>query len=430
MRSAEGTALTALGAKSLSNRSYFLNISWREIFKSTKLIGVKELHAGFMSKSAFAALSLHEKNAYLQNISDAYLKAQGRHEYPLSKDALSRLRRFYSRRSMADLKIDTMSDLLLKKALMRLADAIKTDSFQKLIESELPPAEIMRAPPVDDDQLMFFVPNIHDAPIKDDVNLMDVAPFSLSKARRDGVLRYELKDCIITVSGGSEHGLASAYDYDIFLNMVSYLAEQMRVYRRDKRKGLRPSLPPKIYCPTAAQILKFCRRGNGGKQYAELENALDRLQDTRIKITNFKRDVRRETETFALIQRYRVLSRTTADKIDRVEIEIPDWVYDGIVHEGATSSILTLNPDYFLLKKPTARFIYRLARKAAGQSDARYTLADLHARSGTTVSLARFSRSIEALVEGTKDAPLPDYHLRLTKGRSGGVLHIEKSNLS
>src|SRR5690606_356083 len=148
---------------------------------------------------------------------------------------------------------------------------------KKAIDAEIPPSasKVNRAPPIDDDQLMFFVPSIYDAPLKDDVNLMDVAPFSLSKVKRDGIIRYELKDCVITVEGGAEVGMANAYDYDIFLNMVSYLAEEVRRYRAAEKRGMKPSLPSRTYRPTVAQILKFCRRGHGGKQYQEMENALD-----------------------------------------------------------------------------------------------------------------------------------------------------------
>ncbi len=387
------------------------------------------LNTELLSRSAFGALSLYEKNEYLQELTHSYMGAKGQEPLSLSKEALSRLRRFYSRRSFADLKLEGIKDPLIARSLYGLANAVHKGEIEQFIESETPPGankSLSRPPPLHDDQLMFFVPQLHDAPLKDDVNLMDVAPFSLSKTRRDDVLRYELKDCVITVAGGAENGLANAYDYDIFLNMVSYLAEEMRLYQKLKRKGLNTDLPAKVFRPTASQILKFCRRGNGGKQYVELEKALDRLQDTRIKIINFKENVRRATETFSLIDRYRVLSRTTSDKIDHVEIHIPEWVYNGVVNPSGTASILTLNPDYFLLTKPTARFIYRLARKAAGQGEAHYSVKDLHYRSGSTIPLGKFTRSIEAIVRNAATGPLPDYDLALKPGRGSQVLWIKR----
>lgn len=242
-----------------------------------------------MPREQFAALSLHEKNAYLQDLAATFAASTGRDHQPLDKDALSRLRRYYSRRVFADLQLDGKPETDINVALRRLGDAIRNSDLKADITGALAqelPKRVLRAPPSDDAQLMFFVPAIYDAPIKDDVNLMDVAPFALGKNARTGVITYELKDCLITVEGGAEVGLATVFDYDIFLNMVSYLAEEVRRFRSDEAKGLRPSLPPKVYRPSAAHLLKFSRRASGGRQYQEVEAALRRLAKTSITITN------------------------------------------------------------------------------------------------------------------------------------------------
>jgi plasmid replication initiation protein len=389
---------------------------------------MKKPKIDFISRNEFAKLSLHQKNAYLQQITKDYIDAKGDEYFPLTKEALSRLRRFYSRRSIADLQLENMSDELMRDTLANLGEAIHGKQLAKVLESEIPPSAAKgrtnRIPPIDDDQLMFFVPSVHDAPLKDEVNLMDVAPFALSKVKRDGIIRYELKDSVITIEGGAEVGIANAYDYDIFLNMVSYLAEEMRRFRAADHKGQRPDLPARVYRPTAAQILKFCRREQGGKQYLELENALDRLQATRIKIVNLGNGKRRETESFPLIGRYKVVTRTTQDKIDQVEIDIPSWIYEGVVQPQGKPSILTLNPDYFLIAKPTARFLYRLARKAAGKDEAFYTMKDLHHRSGSSLPYRKFRKAIQDIVADTKNDPLPDYDLELRDGRDDLILHM------
>jgi plasmid replication initiation protein len=391
------------------------------------------------SREAFASLSLHEKNAYLQDVARQVMEARGQTFVPLSKDALSRLRRYYSRRSMADLKLEETENDGLRDALKRLAEAIRTEEVGKLLAHELPSPSatvrrISREPPIDDAQLMFFVPSVHDAPIKDDFNLMDIAPFALSKTAGEGVIRYELKDCVITVEGGAEVGLATAYDYDIVINMISHLAEATRQYRVEEAKGLRPTLPPRTYRPAAAEILKFCRRELGGKQYEDLEKALDRLQATRIKITNLKGTSsrkgegghRRETESFPLIGRFKVVSRTSQDRIDLVEIDIPSWVYEGVVRPEGKPSILTLNPDYFLINRPIAKFIYRLARKAAGETEARYSLSELRKRSGSKLPAHKFRQAIQEIVETTKGSPLPDYDLSLEDGKQELILVMRR----
>ncbi|BAV53036.1 replication protein (plasmid) [Mesorhizobium loti] len=384
----------------------------------------------FMSRKDFAELSLYQKNDYLQDITKQVLELRGDAYIPLTRDALSRLRRFYSRRSFADLRLEEMADDAMRDVLAKLGENIVGKELAKLIDSEIPPsahaARIKRPPPIDDDQLMFFVPTVHDAPLKDEVNLMDVAPFSLSKMKRDGIIRYELKDCVITVEGGAEVGIANAYDYDIFLNMVSYLAEEMRRYRAAEKDNRRTSLPSQVYRPTAAQILKFCRRERGGKQYDELEKALDRLQATRIKIVNVGKGSRRDAESFPLIGRYKVVSRTAQDRIEQVEMEIPGWVYEGVVRPDGKPSILTLNPDYFLIAKPIAKFIYRLARKAAGQTEAFYRVEDLHYRSGSQLPLRKFRQTVTEIVNDAKSDPLPDYDISLRDGRDGPILYMKK----
>jgi plasmid replication initiation protein len=139
-----------------------------------------------------------------------------------------------------------------------------------------------------------------------------------------------------------------------------------------------------VYRTKAADILRFCRRERGGKQYAQLESALDGLQATRYNITNLTQNHSRcASESFPLIGRFKVVSRTRQNFIDEVDIEIPEWVYEGVATHEEAPSILPLHPDYFLISPPLARFIYRLVRKACGTSVvAEYGLRALYDRSG------------------------------------------------
>jgi plasmid replication initiation protein len=378
-----------------------------------------------MPRDQFAALTLHEKNNYLQELAETLAAKTDRDYEPLDKDALSRLRRYYSRRVFADLQLEGKPDTGLNAALKRLGEAIRSASITTDIEAALVqelPRRVLRAPPTDDAQLMFFVPTIYDAPIKDDVSLMDVAPFALGKNVRTGVITYELKDSLITVEGGAEVGLATVFDYDIFLNMVSYLAEEVRRFRIDESKGLRPSLPPKVYRPSAAHILKFCRRRSGGRQYEEIEDALRRLAKTSITITNLAGGKRRQVDTRALIGEFTVISKTNTGKVDQIEIRVPDWVYLSVVRADKVLPLLTLNPDYFLISSGLGRFIYRLARKAAGRNEARYTARELHKRSGSPQEFRFFLRDLKEFVTRTQAFPMPDYDLVLGQGKDGLVL--------
>jgi plasmid replication initiation protein len=384
-----------------------------------------------MSREAFAALSLHERDEYLQKLAAEFSEKTDRPVVSLTKDALARLRRFYLRRSLADLergKTDlNVSDPGLAAVLRSLGETIK-DSERKtdvigMLKSELP-GPLLRDAPAGDGQLSLFVPVIYDAPLKDDVNLMDVAPFSISKNKRNTGIRYELNDCIITVDGSAEHGVATVFDYDIFIHMMSYLAEETRRYRIDVSKGLRPDLPPRVYRPSAAHILTFCRRSSGGKQYKSLEAALDRLAGTRVKIVPLYGGKRREIVNVPLIDKYRVVSQTSNGHIDHVEIYIPSYVYDSVVREKGAPQILTLNPDYFLISLGLGRMVYRLARRAAGRGEARYSIEEVHKRSGSPQALPQFTQMLKQLVANSNTVPFPDYDLRLVEGRNGQLLHM------
>ncbi|KRQ01305.1 replication protein [Bradyrhizobium pachyrhizi] len=390
---------------------------------------MQSLKLDLIAREKFAALSLHERNDYLQKLAAEFSERTNRPVFILDKEALARLRVFYMRRSFADLERGSVkiADPELAAALRSLGETIKGSEHKAdligMLKSELP-APVLRGAPVDDSQLSLFVPVIFDAPLKDDVNLMDIAPFTMSKNHRLTLLRYELKDSIITVAGSGEHGLATVFDYDIFLHMLSYLNEEVRRYRVDEAKGLRPSLPSQVYRPSASHILKFCRRSSGGRQYKDLEAALDRLAGTRLKVVPLNGGKRREIMNVPFIDKYRVVSETANGHIDQVEIHIPMWIYDMVVRGKGAPQILTLHPDYFLISQGLGRMVYRLARRAAGRGEARYSISEVRKRSGSPQALPQFAQMLKQLVANTKVFPLPDYDLDFVGGRNGQLLRM------
>lgn len=136
---------------------------------------------------------------------------------------------------------------------------------------------------------------------------------------------------------------------------------------------------------------------------------------------------RRASESFPLIGRYKVISRTRGNKIDLVEIDIPDWVYQGVVNPSDKPSVLTLHADYFLIVKPLARFIYRLARKSAGTTGiSDYGLETVHLRSGSSLPFSKFRRALQEIVEDSKLCPLPEYNLEILPAKNGEKLRMTK----
>jgi len=279
----------------------------------------------------------------------------------------------------------------------------------------------MRQPPKDDKQADFFVPNLYDVATKDNRSLMDVALFRLSKRdkRAGEVIRYELPDGYVEVKAGAD-GMASIWDYDIVLMMISHLTESMNLF-----KAGRATMPGRTFIPTASDIAKFCRRGDGGRQADEIEAALDRLQGTAIKSVRMMsskdgQPAEKRVESEGLIGPYRIQSRTDSGKISRIEIDVPSWIYREVT-SGSRPEVLTVHPDYFLIEPGLGRFVYRLARKAAGKDEARWLFKTIYERSGSAGSFKEFCRMMRKLISANG---LPEYELEEDKGQGGPMLVI------
>ena len=276
----------------------------------------------------------------------------------------------------------------------------------------------VRKPPSGDEQADFFVPSLYDVGGRDNRTVMDVAVFRLSKSnkRAGEMIRYELPDGFVEVTAGP-YGMASVWDYDIVLMMVSHLTEAMNRYRDGKGEK-----PGRTFKPHVSDILKFARRGDGSRQVEEVEKALDRLKGTTIKTVRERtgEDGRkmREVEAEGLISRYSVLARTDTGRVNAVEIEAPVWIYQEIV-EGKQPDVLTVHPDYFLIEPGIGRFVYRLARRAAGKGVAKWSFQTIYERSGSTGTFSKFRENLRKIIRAND---LPEYSLREEPGQSGPQL--------
>lgn len=295
------------------------------------------------------------------------------------------------------------------------------DEESRPVALQIPSATLLRKSSKGDEQSDFFVPALYDLGTRDSRRIMDVAVYRLSKKdKRVGeVIHYDLPDGYVEVSAGA-HGMASVWDYDIVLMMVSHLTEAMNRYR--KGKGEKPG---RVFRPHVSDILKFAHRGDGSRQVEEVEAALDRLRGTTIKTVREKGKLR-TTEAEGLIARYRVLSRTDTKRISSVEIEVPDWIFHEVaVADGKRPGVLTVHPDYFLIKQGIGRYLYRLARKAAGCTEATWSFATIYERSGSTGTLKKFTENLQKII-ATND--LPEYYLRKEYGKSGPQLVMTHRN--
>ena len=281
-----------------------------------------------------------------------------------------------------------------------------------------PAAPSIRKPPKAEERPDFLASTLYDVGTKDSRSIMDVAVFRLSKRdkRPGGIIRYEMADGFVQVSAGPA-GMASVWDYDIVLMAVSHLTAAVDRWRAGK--GDKPS---RVFRPPIAEILKFCRRGDGGKQHDDLVAALTRLNTTHVAVERSWKNRNGRTVTVsegeALIGRYKVISSTEVKKVDTVEIELPEWIYREVV-ELDRPDVLTVHPDYFLIEPGIGRFLYRLARRAAGRMQATWSFRTVYERSGSAGTFKEFSRLLRKLIEAND---LPEYTLAEELGQGGPLL--------
>lgn len=192
-----------------------------------------------------------------------------------------------------------------------------------------------RSPLPDGNQPDFFVPSVCDIALKDDISLMDIAPFRLAKRyqRKAETMSFHVKGAEIEVRSDTK-GMATIYDYDIVLMMISELTEQAQLWREGKRP-----LPERKFAPSTYEIMRFCQRSTNGREYHTLKEALDRLHGTKITIVSVGEEWRR-AGGFNLIDGYSVLAKTKSGCIAQISIGIPIWIYDGIVSKKTDSADL------------------------------------------------------------------------------------------
>ena len=300
-------------------------------------------------------------------------------------------------------------DLLAGSAPVPKARAVKT-----------PRAKAAKKPASEEPlQTDFFVPPIYDVGTRDVRSLLDVAPFRLSKTQKriNDVIHYDLPDGEVVISSGI-YGMASVFDYDLVLMATSHLTEAMNRFRKGQGE-----MPGQVFRPHVGEVIKFIQKTEGGNQRKALVGALERLGTTHVKIKRQRMVKDRmvitdEGET--LIGPYRSITNEKNGKVEYLEFKVADWLYKEIT-TNAKPDILAVHPDYFKHESGYSRFIYRLARKAAGKDQAVWGFDLIYKRSGTNSPFKEFSRSLREVI---KSNDVPEYDLAEVPGQRGPQLSM------
>jgi len=237
----------------------------------------------------------------------------------------------------------------------------------------------------------FFVCDFIGATPKHDLASMEHPLFSLSTRPDRRILSYRHNDTEVTVTP-SVRGRATIFDADILIFCISQLMAALNSGRRVSR----------VLTLTAHDLLLATGRETSGDSYRRLKEAFERLAGTRI-TTNIITGDKEITTGFGLIESWEIVRRTRAGRMVSVSVTLSEWLHQAVLNR----SVLTLNRDYFDLRKPLERRLYELARKHCGkQRQWRVSLETLLKKSGSTSPRRVFRAMVREIIR--KDG-LPDY---------------------
>ena len=240
----------------------------------------------------------------------------------------------------------------------------------------------------------FFICDVFDS-FKDDLASMEHPVFSLSTKPDHRLLEYDYKGVNIKVKP-SYTGLATIFDKDILMYLASSLMSS-------KNKGESISNVVRF---TSYDYFLSTNKKTGGAQYKQLNESLERLSGTRIQ-TNIKTDGKEITRDFGLIDYWETVKEDKGGKSISVEVKLSDWFYNSILGD----EVLTIDKDYFRLRKPTERRIYELARKHCGNQAAwKIKLENLKEKIGTVTTMRKLRFNMKKLSESNH---LPEYNIFL-----------------
>ena len=202
-------------------------------------------------------------------------------------------------------------------------------------------------------------------------------------------------------------GLPSIFDKDILLYCGSQIMEKIN-------KG---EIPPKTLRISIHDFLVATNRPKGGIAYERFKAALDRLTGCLVK-TSIRTGRTEQTKGFGLVESYEYLENNHIERrLVGVEITLSDWFYNSLI----AKEVLTINRDYFRLRKPVERRVYEIARKHCGsKAEWKISLFRLHAKSGALSDIKHFRAAVKKMAEHDH---LPDYRLSYSREEDAATFY-------
>ena len=243
-----------------------------------------------------------------------------------------------------------------------------------------------------------FVCELTNVILKDDIASMEHPFYSISKKPDRSPKRYEHGDNWIEVRPSTK-GTPTIYDKDLMIYVISQIVTATR-------KG---EPPPRRVQIDPYSFLVFTQRGTGGRDYASICDTIERIEGTRYR-TNVKTGEIQTDSWFGMLESVELKSAQNGGRLISMTVTISEWLARAIQQRD----LLTLNPNYFRLRRPLERRIYEIGRKRCGKQTgwSGLRLDRLQALCGSTAELREFRRMVKEIVRRheAEDA-FPDYTL-------------------
>jgi plasmid replication initiation protein len=260
-------------------------------------------------------------------------------------------------------------------------------------------------------QFDLFLPSIVDLRLRDQKDTMERPFFSLSKSKRMKPIEYlnENDGIFVTVQPHQDYGMATIWDADILIWAASVLCDL-------KNRGTN-DIPREIKFQPH-DVLKAIGRSTGGRDYAQLRDALERLKTT-VVTTNIRVKRSQKNTMFSWIDQWDDLIDAQTKESRGLTLTVSDWFHRGVLEDGG---LLSIDPAYFSITGGRERWLYRVARKHAGGNGAdgfAISMPTLFEKSGAEGTYRRFKFEVLRVVTRND---LPGYSLSVRPGSEGEPL--------
>lgn len=257
----------------------------------------------------------------------------------------------------------------------------------------------------------FFILDVRDASPKDDIASMEHPIFSLSVKPDMRELQYEHNGRRITITP-SGRGLATIMDKDVIFYCISKL-----IYLQDRGIEITPWVDV-----TAHEVMVATNWNIGAHDYKRFEDSLIRLRGTTI-VTNIATGDREQVRGFGIIDEFAIEriggngKPSAFGRMSKVRVKLSDWTFNAI----RAGEVLTINPQYFRLRRPLERRFYELARKHVGEKTDPWAIGveKFQNKVGSNAPSKKFRYFIREII---RDGNIPDYKFRL----EGDLVFIQR----